>query len=177
VLGDSPVGATISLGHDDRWRAILSGESYVVAMPLAPDLALLLAPQLLMPVTLEPGLPAITAAINRLSWRHASRFVVARDAETLVQAWPADKESAMRRESAAPPVDPDYIARNAWATSLWIVVTTQYRAAERAGWLHWEGCSLTFGFLPYAAEDRVHAGQPACPGWRRQHAAAGGGRG
>ena len=167
VLGDSPVVATISLGHDDQWRAILSGETYVVAMPLGPELALLMAPQLLMPVNVDSSTASIAAAINRLSWRLAARYVVGRDAMALEAAWPSTVDADARLATASPPVDLEAVIRKASADTIWIVTTTEFRVAERTGWHHWRGCVLEFGITPYAAEDRPHAGRPPCPGWRR----------
>jgi hypothetical protein len=165
ILGDSPVVATLSLGYDDQWRAILSGDAYVVAMPLGPDLALLIAPQLLMPVNVEPTLGAVTAAVNRLLWRQADRYVVARDARDLEAAWQSGLDPIGRRETAAPPVDAAWVAASARAEALSIVTMVLFRAVERAGWRHWDGCRLTFGVMPYAAQDRAKAGFAPCPGW------------
>lgn len=155
------------LGHDDEWRAILSGQTYVVAMPLGPELALLMAPQLLMPVNVDASPVSIVAAINRLSWRLASRYVVGRDAAALDAAWPATADPAARLATASPPVDLGGVIRKASADTIGIVTMTEFKFAERTGWRHWRGCELYFGITPYAAEDRAHAGRPPCPGWRR----------
>lgn len=77
VLSDCPVVATIALGHDDSWRAILSDESYVVAMPVGPKIALVVAPGMIPLSQIEP--PDLTRAINRLMWRSADRYVLAHD--------------------------------------------------------------------------------------------------
>jgi len=80
VLGDSPVAATDSLGHDDDWRAIFSPGSYAVVMPLGPTFALIMAPQRILPITgIDVDLAGMTRAINRLMWRYADRYVLAHD--------------------------------------------------------------------------------------------------
>lgn len=165
VLGDSPVVATISLGHDDEWRAILSGQTYVVAMPLGPELALLIAPQVLMPVNVDSSVASIVAAINRLSWRLSARYVVGRDAVALETAWPPAVDPEGRRATALPPVDLEGVINKASADTIRIVTTSEYGVAERTGWRHWRGCALEFGFSDYAAEDRSQTGRPSCPGW------------
>ena len=76
VLGDSPVVATIQIGHDeDSWRPLLSETTYVVCMPLSARVCLIAAPQSVLPVGVESPLE-IAGAINRLSWRWADRYVV-----------------------------------------------------------------------------------------------------
>jgi Protein of unknown function (DUF4238) len=75
VLGDSPVGATLQLGHvEDSWRPLLGDETYAVCMPLSASVVLVVATQRLMPVGVEP--PEYVSAVNRLSWRWADRYVV-----------------------------------------------------------------------------------------------------
>lgn len=66
VLGDHPVVTTVSLGHDDTWRPILGEATYVVAMPLGPAVALVIAPKVLVPVTGIDSPDQVVAAINRL---------------------------------------------------------------------------------------------------------------
>jgi hypothetical protein len=95
ILGDSAVAATISLGHEDTFRAILSPESYVVVMPLGPTLALLMAPQGIAPVNVE--LADIVGAVNQLIWRWSDRYVAARDRDDLDRVWGSD--AASRRSS------------------------------------------------------------------------------
>ena len=176
VLGDSPVVATISLGHDDKWRAILSSETYVVAMPLGPELALLMAPQLVMPVVVDAGLRSIVGAVNRLSWRHAARYVVGCDAAALDAAWPPTVDADGRRATVSPPVDLEHLGSKASADTIGIVITTELRVAMVAGWLHWDRCRLVFGSVPYAADDRAYAGLPPCPSCGPSVVAATGGR-
>ena len=144
VLGDSPVAATVSLGHDDTWRAILSPQSYVVAMPLGPNLALLIAPKVLMPISNVDAL-GMTRVINRLLWRWADRFVLAHDRGQLEAAMHS-ADDAMRRESVRAEVDARQVTMRARADVALIVAVKL--------WRHWTSCRLEFGFRPFAAEDR-----------------------
>lgn len=76
VLGDSPVVSTIQIGHDeDSWRPLLSEPTYAVCMPLSARVCLIAAPQVLLPIGVESPVE-IAAAINRLSWRWADRYIV-----------------------------------------------------------------------------------------------------
>ena len=77
ILGDSPVVSTIQLGHDDdSWRPLLSPATYAVCMPLASEACLLVAPQGLVPVGVASP-EELAAAVNRLSWRWADRWIIA----------------------------------------------------------------------------------------------------
>lgn len=150
VLGDSPVAATVSLGHDDTWRAILSPQSYVVAMPLGPTLALLIAPKLLMPMTNVDAI-GMTRAINRLMWRWADRFVLAHDRGQLEAALPG-ADDAMRRESVRAEVDAGEVTMRARGDVALIVAAVS--------WRQWTSCRLKFGFQAFAAEDRHMFARP-----------------
>lgn len=152
VLGDSPVAATISLGQDDAWRAIFSPEAFVVVMPLGPSLSLLIAPQMLVPITsIDMDLAGVTRAINRLIWRHADRYVLARHRSQLEAAWPgADKE---RRLSVSADLDVEHVA----AAALRDVMSSAAKVLTlraRRDWQHWTSCRLEFGWQPWGAEDR-----------------------
>jgi hypothetical protein len=83
LLGDSPVVATIQIGHDeDSWRPLLSEATYVVCMPLSARICLIAAPQALLPIGVESPFE-IAGAINRLSWRWSDRYVVGPTPATL----------------------------------------------------------------------------------------------
>jgi hypothetical protein len=150
VLGDSPVAATVSLGHDDTWRAILSPQSFVVAMPLGPNLALLIAPKLLMPMSNVDAL-GMTRAINRLLWRWADRFVLAHDRGQLEAAMPG-ADDAMRRESVRAEVDAGQVRMRARGDVALIVAAM--------AWRHWTSCRLEFGLQPRPAEERYPFASP-----------------
>lgn len=153
VLSDTPVAATVSLGHDDQWRAILSDESYVVVMPIGPKVALLIAPRLIIPVSgigMDPG--SLTHAINRLTWRNAGRSVLAGSRADLERAWP-DWADLGRRSVIQVGVDRDAAINSARRESRHIAMIARYRFETQA-WQHWSGCHLGFGWVPWPAEDR-----------------------
>lgn len=153
VLSDSPVAATLSLGHDDDWRAIFSPESYAVVMPLGPMIALVLAPQRIIPITgIDLDLAGLTRAINRLMWRYADRYVLARDRAQLEAAWPeADEER--RRSSVQADGDTEGVAMAARRDVTRIVTDLLWRRMSQE-WRHWTSCRLEFGWQPWPAEDR-----------------------
>jgi hypothetical protein len=148
VLGDSPVAATLSLGHDDDWRAIFSPESYAVVMPLGPMIALVLAPQRIIPITgIDLDLAGLTRAINRLMWRYADRYVLARDRTQLEAAWPeADEER--RRSSVQADGDTERVAMAARRDVTRIVTDLLWRRMSQE-WRHWTSCRLEFGWQPW----------------------------
>lgn len=153
VLGDSPVAATDSLGHDDEWRAIFSPESYAVVMPLGPMFALIMAPQRIIPITgIDVDLAGLTRAINRLMWRYADRYVLARDRTQLEAAWPeADEER--RRSSVQADGDTERVAMAARRDVTSIVMDLWWRRVSQ-DWQHWTSCRLEFGWQPWPSEDR-----------------------
>lgn len=157
VLGDSPVAATMSLGHDDEWRAILSSETYLVAMPIGPTLAILIAPQRVIPLSgIEPTLTSVTKAVNQLMWRHADRSVLARRRSHLEAVWP-NSDDGRRFEGVSIPHDVDFIANGAVREVTRIVVETTMRRSwlkENQYWQRWMSCRLELGFQPWPAEDR-----------------------
>jgi len=144
VLGDSPVVATVSLGHDDGWRAILADESNVLAMPLAPGIALVLAPRAIMPVS-RIELADAARAVNRLSWRWAERYVVARDPEHLETVL-ATMDEAERRASVDASVDGRRVFLDGVTTATHIYMQVQ--------WRRWKGCRPIPGMQPFLSEDR-----------------------
>jgi hypothetical protein len=157
VLGDSPVAATLALGHDDEgWRAIFAHDSYAVAMPLGPDVALLLAPQKLMPVS---GIDAtgVGQAINRLIWRAADRFVLGKSRPHVENALP-DADDKERRSTVRVEHDVAAIKRDAEAMARRLVADVSVQMAVirplDAMWRRWTGCRLEFGYAVFAAEDR-----------------------
>lgn len=152
VLGDNPVATTISLGHDDSWRPILSSETYVVAIPLGPTLALIMAPRAIIPISGIVNVEQALPAINRLLWRSAARFVLARDRHELDQAMPGADEP-VRRSTIPVDYGADRVARAATGNVISIVSGIQWRLVA-GPWQRWEACRLVFGYVPFASEDR-----------------------
>lgn len=141
VLGDCPVAVTISLGHNDRWRPILGGNAHVVAMPLGPSVALLIAPQRVMFITgIEATVSDITLAINRLIWRHADRAVLARRRSDLEAVWPPGDDGRLDRVEVEQ--DLDATARAADRDTTRIVASAFARLVP---WPPWTGCRLDWG--------------------------------
>lgn len=171
VLGDSPVAATISLGHDDAWRAILAPEAYAVIMPLGPTIALIMATRHMFPIT---GIEAagVAQAINRLTWRSADRYVLAPHRQALERSLPAADDAA-RRFSVEAWHDDGWIARTAAAAVQGAVAKvlldyTVVRPLLDRSW-HWEGCRLVFGHSSLIGAGPTPGSQPtrgrASPGW------------
>ena len=153
VLSDSPVNATISLGFDDGWRAILGGEAFAVAMALGPKVAVVVTSLVIPMSRIETR--DLTSAINRLAWRSADRYVLARNRDTLEAAAP---EPAIRRVRVAVDVDPNFHAKVV-ATVMGVLneamrrVYARHALREATTWIHWEGCRLVIGqVLPPAAD-------------------------
>lgn len=80
VLGDTPLAAATALGHDDEFRPLLGSSSFVLAMPLHPEVALLATPTPGLPMTGDQGL---VDSVNRLSWSWAEHHVIAASVEDL----------------------------------------------------------------------------------------------
>lgn len=118
ILSDTPVVATLALGHDDEWRPLLQADAYLVLMPLSPSLALLIAD--VIPVggnSLD-----FVGSINRLSWKHADEHVIGVGKPTLEEVR-AELISVGWRESAPVQV-PDEMAvemRGRRFSALWSV--------------------------------------------------------
>jgi hypothetical protein len=152
VLGDAPVAATISLGHEDEWRAILAPESYAVVMPLSPRIALLIAPQGLIPITgIDDDLSGMVLAINRLMWRRAGSHVLARERSHLEAVWP-DAKTARASASNDVALDAQHGAEAGSRVGHSIVVEVSLRQVV-GHWQRWDGCKLQFGWYPWATED------------------------
>lgn len=151
LLGDNPVGTTVSLGHDDSWRAILSNETFVVAMPLGPSTGLLIAPNRFLPFSGFTDPNEAAAAINRLTWRSADRFIVSQDRAQLENV--AERLGSVR--SARIPVDIDLgkVSQHAAGDSVRIVADVLWRR-DFGRWAGWGGCRAMFGYFPFATEDR-----------------------
>lgn len=164
VLGDCPVMTALSLGADTGWRAILAEESYIIVMPISPRAALLFAPRRLMPVNLGDPLPESAAdAVNRLTWRHAFRRVVAATRAQLEASVPADLDTL---GSAHASIDVADVATKTVGETVHLVVAVRQRHMDPA-WRRWQGCRLAIGLRPYPAVDRS-ALLPPCPGWSSQ---------
>ncbi len=144
VLGDSPAIASIGLGYDDRWRAIFDTSSMLLAMPLSPDVALLIAPRSVMPLSASAVADG-TKALNRQIWRWAHRYVFARSQQDLEEACPGSAlDDRCYRVDARQPADRIAMIARGEVGKLFALVLWKRRV----------GCRLVFGFYPYAAEDR-----------------------
>lgn len=156
VLSDTPVVATVALGFDDEWHAILSAESNVIVMPLNPVIALVMAPRHIIPLSSVEA-TTLVPAINRLMWRAAARFVLGRS-RAEVEAALGDVDDASRRMSVRPRHDAGAIRKQAEETTERSVLEAlvQHRIVRplAAGWQHWNRCRLELGYAPFAAEDR-----------------------
>jgi hypothetical protein len=97
-MGDTPVVATLALGHDDEWP-LFHAEAMIVIAPLGPSLALLIAHAI--PVC--GGSLDFVGSINRLSWRHADDYVIG-TSESKIEEVRTDLVAHGWRESAPMPV-------------------------------------------------------------------------
>jgi hypothetical protein len=170
VLGDNPLGTTISLGFDDKWRAILNDSSFVLTLPISPAITLVVAPQRILPYSGTEEPRDAGRAINRLTWRSAARYVLGRSKLDLERAVPNEEE--VRRSTISVDLDREALAQQAIAdVSRAVQEVTVIRpvlrqwAAMVGSWPWWIDCDLTFHIAPYAAEDRWLL-RPACAGWR-----------
>jgi hypothetical protein len=153
VLGDTPVVSTTSFGHDDQWRALLDRQAFIVLIPLNPLLALVIAPQHLMPVVAtEPS--QVVGFINRTMWRAAGRFVLGRS-QAQLEGVMANVEPDQLRTSLVPTLDAAAIEAKGAATAFHAAVRLRIIRPLVESWLHWEGCRLRFGNSPFdsAAND------------------------
>jgi hypothetical protein len=153
VLSDTPVAATLSLGHDDEWHAILSPEAYAVVMPLGPLVALLMAPKGMLPFS-RIEVSDLGRAVDRLMWRAADQYVLGRSRAELEAA----VEDGVRRFSVRVPQDEAAIEEEARRRTEGVVydamIEIQVWRPVRDAWQHWERCRLRFGHAAFAAEDR-----------------------
>ncbi len=161
VLGDHPVVTTVSLGHDDSWRPILAAATFVVAMPLSPAVALVIAPKVLIPISGIEGPDQVPTAINRLVWRSAGRYVLARDRDQLDRGLP-NASDELRRSTIPVDIDLAQLARHAMAETAAIVAEVQWRL-PLGRWQHWPNHRLELGYTPYSSEDRDLILGPAHP--------------
>jgi hypothetical protein len=152
VLSDAPVAATVALGHEDTWRPLLSPESLVIAMAIGPEVALLFAPQGIMPVSgLAGDLGGVILAINRMLWRHASRYILARHRADLEAVWP--DADAGRRASVTSENDFDRVVFAAFRDTEKAVIHAKVELGplrELRYWPRWVGCRLDFGWRELA---------------------------
>ena len=113
-------------------------------MPLGPMVALVLAPQRIIPITgIDLDLAGLTRAINRLMWRYADRYVLARDRSQLEAAWPEEDEER-RRSSVQADGDTERVAMAARRDVTRIVTDLLWRRMSQE-WQHWTSCRLEFG--------------------------------
>ena len=173
VLGDCAVMATPSLGVDAGWIPLLAPASFAVVMPISPLVALLLAPQAVLPMNLDEVTPTSMAnAVNRLSWRHADRYVVARRRSHIEASMPSDAKAI---GSARASVDVEQVADAARRDVQEILgevrrellhrrYVDEYLRVEGRNWHDWDGCRLRLGEPLYAPEDRDLVRDP-CPAW------------
>ncbi len=132
VLGDSPVAVSIAFGHDDGWRPLLAAEAHSVAMPLSPEVALLVTPEA-MPGIGDPH--ELVSWINRLTWRWAERDVVGQGPEA-IEASAGSLTADERRQTVAAVADVE--------ASRFLGTATVCRAQIGAPWPRWIRCRLSF---------------------------------
>ena len=100
LLGDTPTTAAVALGHAEAFLPLLGSASYVVAMPLHPEVALL--------ATRLPALPIsgndvdLVGSVNRMSWLWAEEYVVASREDDLLATRDALDSQARNRTITAP---------------------------------------------------------------------------
>ncbi len=165
VLSDSMVVATLSFGHDDDWRAILSPEAYAVVMALGPRVALIMAPRGIFPFSGGLELGGLPRAINRLMWRAADRYILATRRSELETAMSGVDELTRRFSVAVPQDDAAIEAAGRNAASKAVAQAYVQRIVVRpltTHWVRWEGCRLRIGWLDFDAADRPLFGLPAC---------------
>jgi Protein of unknown function (DUF4238) len=132
VLGDSPVVVSIALGHDDGWRPLFAPEAYVVAMPLSPDVALVVTPVVI------PGIGnphAVLSWINRLTWHWAERYVAGQTVEA-IEVSAGNLTADERRQTITAGADVE--------ASRLQGIGTVCRAQANAPWPRWIRCRLSF---------------------------------
>jgi hypothetical protein len=132
VLGDSPVVVSIALGHDDGWRPLFAPEAYVVAMPLSPEVALLVAP-VVVPGVGNPH--DMVSWINRLTWRWAERYVAGQTVEA-IEVSAGNLTADERRQTITAGADVE--------ASRLQGIGTVCRAQANAPWPRWIRCRLSF---------------------------------
>jgi hypothetical protein len=151
ILGDCPVVTTPSLGHDGSWEAILSERAGAVILPLGPLVALIIAPQGVMPTSIEVA--QVPDAVNRLTWRWADRYIVARHRAHLERF--ADDDS-LRSAQVSVGLPFDELVRKGESLTEGIIVEAHailsYRQSARLPF--WLECRLLDSRFPWAAEDR-----------------------
>lgn len=81
VLGDTPLAVSVALGHVDEFRPLVGPASFVLTMPLHPEVGLVATPTPMLPVSGDSG--GLVAAINRATWGWAEEQVVAAEMEHL----------------------------------------------------------------------------------------------
>lgn len=135
VLGDTPVAATLSLGHDDVWHPLLSDQSLVIVMPISRSLAVIVAPQRLLTITGIESETDWVPAINRVMWRWAERYLLAGSQKIL--------------EGAAPGADASWsvAADGDLARAEREGVHDTVRIIAGARWMRWDGCRQVIGGL------------------------------
>jgi hypothetical protein len=152
ILGDCPVVTTPSLGHDGGWEAILSERSGAVILPLGPLVALIIAPHGAMPTSIEAS--QVPDAVNRLTWRWADRFVVARTRGHL-EPFVADDDT-LRSVGVVADLRFDELVLQSESLTEGIIfdahVTLSYRRAVQLPF--WRSCRLVDSRFPWSAADR-----------------------
>jgi Protein of unknown function (DUF4238) len=152
VVSDQPVGTTLTLGHvDEAWRAIFAPDTYVITLPLNPGLALLIAPQVMIPIVGIETVDQVAPAVNLLTWRSANRYLLARNRHDLETAVDDDE---LRRKSTHVSFDWDFIANRAASDAARIIDEVQGRppVIDWPAWW-WDGSRLRFEMLGYNGED------------------------
>lgn len=100
VLGDTPTAAAVALGHAEVFLPLLGSSTFVLTMPLHPEVALLATPMPMLPVA-GPSSDLVDA-VNRLSWLWAEDYVLANDEETLKRTYRQLAPEQRRRTITVP---------------------------------------------------------------------------
>jgi hypothetical protein len=135
VVGDSPAVAGLAVGEEGGWYPLLGEDTMLIAMPLAPNLALLISRHVILAGRDEPGdeLPNIVRWLNRRSWLWAKDYVFARDRATLERVM-NDLRTAPA-ESTAPAIDVQYWFRRG-VTAVATALTTAQIVVHRRSMRH-----------------------------------------
>lgn len=120
VLGDTPTCAAVALGEAEVFLPLLGPSTFVVTLPLHPEVALLATSTPVLPVG---GSEAnVVTSINRLTWLWAEEFVIATDVSTLEAI--GDSLDPVRRRRVIPVPFDEVALRTAAAGNVASVLAT-----------------------------------------------------
>jgi hypothetical protein len=116
IIGDSPVVSGIAIGHDAGWQPLAGNDVGVLAFPLSPSVALVVASPF-VPLTVEPT--GILPWINRTTLRWADRYIAAHD-RAAIEVVLADTPGSVA--GVAFPRDPRAWSRKGVAAAIHVVI-------------------------------------------------------